>query len=283
MGKGTLQRRKGGRHQPLIQWRRIVLAMLLLGVSASYPTTATASPLDDLVPTLGTDGSGDADTASQPQPNTSKDRSGTSSAIKLVLILGLASLAPALILTCTCWIRFMIVFSFLRSGLGTQGAPPSQVLVGLSLFMTVFVMAPVANEIQTKAVSPYLEGTITEKEALAKGTPALRRFLLERTRAEDLRLFYEVSREKRPATADDVPLRIAIPAFVLSELGTAFRMGLVLLLPFLAIELVVAAVLSALGMIMLPPPVVSLPIKILLFVVVDGWHLIVGSLLRGAM
>ena len=205
-----------------------------------------------------------------------------SSAVQLVVILTAVSLAPAIILSCTTFVRFVVVFGFLRNGLGTQGAPPNQIIVGLSLFMTLFVMAPVATTIYEEAGRPYLDGTMDEGQALAAATPPLRRFLLERTSADDLALFYEVSDAARPETADDVPLRIAIPAFVVSELRTAFRIGLVILLPFLVIDLVVASVLTALGMVMVPPAIVSLPVKLLVFVAIDGWHLIVSSLLRGA-
>ncbi len=209
--------------------------------------------------------------------------SGPSSAVQMVVILALASLAPAIVLSCTCFVRFVVVFSFLRSGLGTQGAPPSQIMVGLALFMTLFVMAPIAGEVYERAGEPYMAGQIDESQALEAATPSIRRFLLERTRGKDLELFYSVSTAARPSGPDDVPLRIAVPAFIVSELGTAFRMGLIILLPFLVIELVVAAVLSALGMVMLPPPIVSMPIKLLVFVAVDGWHLTVSSLLRGVM
>ncbi len=202
-------------------------------------------------------------------------------ALQMILMLALASLAPAIVLACTCFARFVIVFSFVRSGLATQGAPPSQVLVGLALFMTLFVMSPVASKIYDDAARPYLDGEISEKQAFELGIPPLRDFLLERTRSEDLQLFYGVSGADRPATPDEVPMRIAVPAFVLSELGLAFKMGLIILLPFLVIDLVVASVLSALGMVMLPPPVVSLPIKLLVFVSIDGWHLLVSSLLQG--
>lgn len=208
---------------------------------------------------------------------------GQATAIQLAVILAIASLAPAIVLTCTCFARFAIVFSFLRNGLATQAAPPSQVLVGLALFMTLFVMAPVIAQVNDKAVQPYLAGDIGEKQAFEAAAPPVRRFLLERTRAADLRLFYEVSSAPRPANADDVPMRIAIPAFVVSELRTAFEIGLVLLLPFLVIDLITATVLTSLGMIMLPPVIVSLPIKLLVFVAVDGWHLVVESLLRGVM
>ncbi len=206
---------------------------------------------------------------------------GPSSSLHLIVVFALASLAPAIILTGTCFTRFIVVFSFLKSGLGTQGAPPNQVLVGLALFMTAFVMGPVANEIYQDAGEPYFAGEVSEVEALDLAAPAAKKFLLPRTRSEDLALFYEYARAPRPETSADVPLRIAVPAFVLSELRTAFQMGLLVLLPFLVIDLVVATVLSSLGMVMLPPTLVSLPLKLLVFVMADGWHILVTSLLGG--
>jgi flagellar biosynthetic protein FliP len=210
------------------------------------------------------------------------DGGGPAKALHLVALLTIASLAPAIILVCTCFTRFAVVFSFLRTGLGTQGAPPSHVMVGLALFMTLFVMAPIGAEVYRRGVRPYLDGELGESQAIEAGTPPLRDFLVSRTRPDDLTLFYDISRAPRPATSADVPLRIAVPAFVVSELHTAFKMGLIILLPFLVIDLVVASVLSALGMVMLPPPIVSLPIKLLVFVAIDGWHMVVASLLRGA-
>ncbi len=201
--------------------------------------------------------------------------------VQLIVVFALASLAPAIVLTCTCFTRFVIVFSFLKSGLGTQGAPPNQVLVGLALFMTAFVMAPVANQLHEAAGEAYFAGEVSEAEALELAAPVARGFLLPRTRPQDLALFYDYTDEPRPETADDVPLRIAIPAFVLSELRTSFQMGLLVLLPFLVIDLVAATVLSSLGMVMLPPTLVSLPIKLLVFVMADGWNILVTSLLRG--
>ncbi|MCC7381314.1 MAG: flagellar type III secretion system pore protein FliP [Deltaproteobacteria bacterium] len=203
--------------------------------------------------------------------------------LQLAAMLTLVSLAPALVLACTTFARFIIVFSMLKTGLGAGAAPPSQVLVGLALFMTAFVMAPTGGEIHQRAIEPYLAGRITELQALEQATPPLRRFLLERTKERDLALFYEVSNSPRPESEDQVPLRIAVPSFAVSELRTAFEMGFLILLPFLVIDLIVASVLSALGMVMLPPTVVALPIKLLVFVAVDGWHLLVQSLLRGAL
>lgn len=208
---------------------------------------------------------------------------GPSSAVQMVVILTLVSLAPAIVLTCTCFARFVIVLSFLRTGLGTQGSPPNQILIGTALFMTVFVMAPTYDQVHSAAVTPYMDGTLTESQALDAATPPIRTFLLQHTRQEDLSLFYDVSKAPRPATADEVPLRIAVPAFVLSELRTAFQMGLTVLLPFLVIDLLVALILTSMGMMMMPPVMVAMPLKLLVFVAVDGWHLIVESLLKGFM
>jgi flagellar biosynthetic protein FliP len=206
-----------------------------------------------------------------------------STALGMVALLTLATLIPAFVLACTSFVRFIVVLGFVRTGLSTPAAPPNQVLVGLALFMTVFVSAPVANEMYELGGRPYLAGAMTESQALDAASPPLRRFLLERTAETDLQLFYELGSAPRPASADDVPLRIAVPAFILSELRTAFRIGLAILLPFLVIDLVAATVLTSLGMVMLPPQVVALPIKLLVFVVIDGWHLVVESLLRGAL
>jgi flagellar biosynthetic protein FliP len=223
-----------------------------------------------------------AATAAQNAPAPAIPTSGPTSAIGLAAMLTLASLIPALVLSCTCFVRFVVVLGFVRTGLGTQGAPPNQVLVGLALFMTIFLSAPVAAEMYERGGKPLIEGTMDTKTALEAAAPPLRTFLLARTSDEDLRLFYDVSHEARPATADDVPLRIAVPAFIVSELRTAFKIGLAVLLPFLVIDLVAASVLTALGMVMVPPQAISLPLKLLVFVAIDGWHLVVESLLRGA-
>lgn len=238
---------------------RLRTTALLSLASLSYTATAWASEPQTV--TLST----------EPSP----------SMLPLVVMFGLMSLLPALVLTTTCFTRFVIVFSFLKTGLGTQGAPPNQVLVGLALFMTAFVMAPVATEMFEEAGDPYMQGALDEAEAYAAAEPIARKWLLPRTRPEDLALFYDYTSDPRPETADDVPLRIAVPAYILSELRTAFQMGLLVLLPFLVIDLVAATVLSSLGMVMLPPTLVSLPIKLLVFVMADGWNVLVMSLLRG--
>jgi flagellar biosynthetic protein FliP len=204
-------------------------------------------------------------------------------AVGMVVVLTLVSLLPAIVLSCTCFVRFIVVFGFVRTGLGTPSVPPNQVLVGLALFMAVFVSAPVGMQIYDTAGRAYLDGKIDEKQAFEQATPPLRTFLLHHTTETDLALFYEVSNAPRPSTIDEVPLRIAVPAFILSELRIAFKIGLTILLPFLVIDLVAATVLTSLGMVMVPPSVVALPLKLLVFVMIDGWHLVVQSLLRGAM
>ena len=207
---------------------------------------------------------------------------GPLGAVGMVLVLTVATLLPAIVLSCTCFVRFVVVLGFVRTGMGTPSAPPNQVLVGLALFMAVFTSAPVAIEMYEQGGKAYLAGKLDEKQALEAATPPLRDFLLKRTQETDLELFYEVSNAPRPKTVQDVPLRIAIPAFILSELRTAFKIGLTILLPFLVIDLVAATILTSLGMVMVPPQVVALPIKLLVFVMIDGWHLVVQSLLRGA-
>ncbi len=204
-------------------------------------------------------------------------------AFGVALALGAVTLVPAIVLSCTNFVRFAVVLGFVRTGMGTPSAPPTQVLVGMALFMTVFVSAPVATRLYDVAAAPYFAGQLTEQQALEAATPPLRDFLLAHTSEKNLELFYAVSEAPRPTTAADVPLRIAIPAFVLSELSAAFAIGLTILLPFLVIDLVAATILTSLGMVMVPPQVVALPLKLLVFALIDGWHVIVESLLRGAM
>ena len=242
-------------------------------VALAAATTTAAVAVDPLALTIPTVASAATSGASS---------HGTLGAVGMVVMLTLVTLLPAIVLSCTCFVRFIVVLGFVRTGIGTPAAPPNQVLVGLALFMSVFVSAPVASDIYDRAGRAYVAGQIDEKQALEAATPPLRAFLLHHTSEADLTLFYEVSRSPRPATIDEVPLKIAIPAFLLSELRLAFKIGLTILLPFLVIDLVAATILTSLGMVMVPPQVVALPIKLLVFVMIDGWHLLVQSLLRGA-
>ncbi len=200
--------------------------------------------------------------------------------IEILLLFTVLSMAPAILLLTTCFTRLIVAFSFLRSALGTQQMPPAQVLIGLALFLTLFIMTPVLKEINETAVKPYMAEEISLQVAFDEGVKPLRSFMFKQTREKDLALFMGIAKIKKPANKDEVPLSILVPSFVISELKTAFQIGFILFLPFLVIDMVVASVLLSMGMMMLPPVMVSLPFKLLLFVLVDGWYLIVGSLVK---
>ncbi|MFO0553007.1 MAG: flagellar type III secretion system pore protein FliP [Polyangiaceae bacterium] len=207
-------------------------------------------------------------------------KTGLSKELAILGLLTILSLLPAIILTTTSFTRIVVVLGFVRQGIGTQQSPPNQVLVGLALFLSAFVMGPVVDKIYDVAYLPLERGEITEVEALERGVAPLKSFMLRQTREADLALFYEHSQEPQPETEEDVPLKIAAPAFLVSELTTAFEMGVLVLLPFLVIDLAVSSGLMSMGMMMVPPGQISLPLKLLVFVMVDGWHLLVDSLLR---
>ncbi len=198
--------------------------------------------------------------------------------IQTLLLLTSLSFLPAMLLMMTSFTRIVIVFSLLRHALGTQTSPPNQVLVGLALFLTFFIMAPVGEKIYTEAYLPLAENKITFMQALDRGAIPLRGFMLKQTRDADVALFTKISQSPTPTTVDDVPMRVLIPAFVTSELKTAFQIGFIIFIPFLIIDMVVASVLMSMGMMMMSPVIVALPFKIMLFVLVDGWTLVVGSL-----
>jgi flagellar biosynthetic protein FliP len=199
--------------------------------------------------------------------------------IKVLFLLTLLSLAPSILLLMTCFTRIVIVLSFVRSALQLQGSPASQIIIGLSLFMTYFIMAPVWDSINRDAIVPYQEHRISDQEALDRASGHIRTFMLRQTRAKDVELF--VSMAKMQATnPNQLPLRVVIPAFIISELRTAFQMGFLIYVPFILIDIVVATVLMSMGMMMMPPMTISLPLKLLLFVLVDGWSLIVQSLVH---
>jgi flagellar biosynthetic protein FliP len=205
---------------------------------------------------------------------------GLTTPLKILLVLTLLSLLPAIALSMTSFVRTIIVLSFIRQGIGTMQTPPSQVMVGLALFLTLFVMTPVYQEMKSDAIDPYVAGQINDFQMIEKASGPLRKFMLRQTRQEDLVLFYNATNTPLPETPDDVSMRIAVPAFIVSELTTAFQMGVIVLLPFLVVDLAVASLLMSMGMMMVPPATLSLPIKLLLFVLVDGWHLVAGSLLK---
>jgi flagellar biosynthesis protein FliP len=203
-----------------------------------------------------------------------------SNAVQLLLLIGGISLVPALLFTVTGFTRILIVLGFIRSGLGTPTAPPNQVLVGIALFLTLFVMAPTFNAINKDAIQPLRENKITQTTALKRAETPMREFMFDQTRTKDIALFAKLAKLKNPETRADIPTYVLIPAFTISELKTAFQIGFLIFLPFLVIDLVVSATLMSMGMVMLPPVFISLPFKILLFVLVDGWNLITQSLVQ---
>lgn len=203
--------------------------------------------------------------------------------VQIVVMLTLMSFIPAILISMTCFTRLIVVFHFLRQALGTQEAPNNQVLIGLALFITLFVMSPTLSQINTEALQPMMNGQISQTEAITRALGPLRTHMLKQTRERDLALFIRLSGTARPHTADDVPTTVLIPAYMISELKTAFQIGFVLFLPFLVIDMAVSSVLLSMGMMQLPPVVVSMPLKLLLFVMVDGWYLIVGSLVKSVM
>lgn len=200
--------------------------------------------------------------------------------LKIIAVLTVLALAPSVLVMMTSFTRILVVFAFLRQALGTQQAPPNQILIGLALFMSIFIMMPVWQKIDTTALTPYLNEEINQSTALERAAKPLRTFMLKQTREDDLLLFLHAAKADKPATADKTPMHILIPAFVISELRTAFEIGFLIYIPFVVLDLVVASVLMSMGMMMLPPVMISLPLKIILFVLVDGWHLITASLLQ---
>jgi flagellar biosynthesis protein FliP len=200
--------------------------------------------------------------------------------LQIFFVMTVISLAPSLLMMTTSFTRIVVVLSFLRSAMGTQQAPSNQIVIGLSLFLTFFIMAPVWQQVNTQALQPYKAQTISQEEAIKRGVAPVRKFMLSQVREKDLALFLSLSKLPRPRNADDIPTLTLIPAYVVSELKTAFQIGFLVYIPFLVLDMVVASVLMSMGMMMLPPVMISLPFKILLFVLVDGWGLIIGSLVK---
>jgi flagellar biosynthetic protein FliP len=257
----------------------ISLGFILFGVTApavraqaapvaaapAAPAAAPAKSADPFRLNIGLEGS------SQPGQ--------VSVAVQIVIVMTLLSIAPSIILLMTSFTRIVIVLGFVRTALGTPSAPSNQIIVGLSLFLTFFLMGPVFDRIQKESLNPYLDGKITSVEAVDKASVPLKEFMLKQTRTRDVEYFLELGRFG-PTAVKDLPMRVVIPAFIISELQTSFQMGFLLFLPFLVIDFLVSSVLMALGMMMMPPTVVALPLKLLLFVLVDGWHLVVKSLVQ---
>ena len=203
-----------------------------------------------------------------------------STALQVLFVLTILTVAPAILLMTTAFTRIIIVLGFVRQAMGTQNTPPNQVLLGLSLFLTFFVMAPTFNSINNQALQPYMQEKITQQQALERSVQVMRDFMFSQVQESELQLFIDITKEEQPANKKEVSSSILIPAFMLSELKRSFQMGFMIYVPFLVIDMLVASVLMAMGMMMLPPIVISLPFKLLLFVLVDGWQLVVGSLMK---
>jgi flagellar biosynthetic protein FliP len=220
-------------------------------------------------------------TFAAPAPATASGFLGLNSPVELLFLLTVIAFLPAMLVMTTCFTRIVIVLSFLRQALGTPQVPPTQVIIGLALFITLFVMTPVMDKIYTDAYTPYTKKEIKAEEALNRASAPLKEFMLKQTREKDLALFLRISKSERPEKPMDLPLRVVVPAFAIGELKRAFEIGFLIFLPFLVIDMVVASVLLSMGMMMLPPVMVSMPFKVLLFVLVDGWGLLIASLIEG--
>jgi flagellar biosynthetic protein FliP len=244
------------------KWAAVVLAVLVLVLLAGSAAQAQTLPKISI--------------GMEPLQNP-KD---LSVALQIVLLLTVLSLAPSILIMMTSFIRIVVVLSFLRQAIGTSQMPPNQIVIALALILTFFIMMPVANQAYDQGLKPYLDGKITQQEAFKSGMEPVRTFMLKQVREKDLALFVKLSGMERPQNQQDIPNRVLIPGFVLSELRTSFQIAFVIFIPFLVIDMVVASVLMSMGMLMLPPVMVALPFKILLFVLVDGWYLIVKALVE---
>lgn len=253
---------------------RVLLAALL---AAALVTTAPAQA--NSLPSLGTAGSTPAASSAGDGAATDEGFELTSP-MKIVLVLTLLTVLPAVLMTVTAFTRIIIVLSFVRKALSIQDMPPNQIIIGLSLFLTIVVMRPILDGINRDALQPWLDEQISEKEAGEAAMVHVRRFLLQHTHDEEIQLFLDITESEEPETREDVPTTVLIPAFALSEMKIAFKMGFLIYIPFLIVDIVVASILLSMGMIMLPPVIISTPFKILLFIMVDGWALVIGSLMQ---
>lgn len=247
-------------------WIRLLLvAVLTCAALAAHTAFAQGKGFSGIEIRIGGDGA---------------NKGGLSTPLQIVILMTILSLAPAILVSVTSFTRLLIVTHFLRQALGTQTMPPNQVLIGLTLFLTFFIMQPVGERINEEALQPMMNGKITEMQALDQACIPLRQFMLRYTREKDIALFLNIAKQQKPRDMRDIPMRVLIPSYMISELKTAFNIGFALFIPFLIIDMVVASVLLAMGMMQLPPIVISTPFKILLFVMVDGWNLVIGSLVK---
>lgn len=212
--------------------------------------------------------------------STNSDETSLSGTLQILLIITVISLAPSILVMVTSFTRIIIVLHFVRTAIGTQSSPPNNVLIGLSLFLTLFIMSPVIAQIKTEAYDPLVAEEITQQEALERGIQPLREFMLKQTRQDDLRLFMDIAKIEQVESVDELSITIIIPAFIISELRAAFIIGFLIYVPFIVIDMVVSSVLMSMGMMMLPPTTISMPFKILLFILADGWNLVIGQLVN---
>ncbi len=243
----------------------ILLILLMFSVFLNYEMASFAQGLN--IPSVNIDFGGD--TTSQ----------GAATTVQILMLLTILTLAPSILIMTTCFTRIMIVLSFIRRALALQTTPPNQVLVGLALFLTFFIMSPTINEIKSEAYDPLAAGEISQEVAIQKAVDPLKNFMLRQVRTKDLKLFLDLSGKQDIENYSDVPINALIPAFIISELKTGFEIGFLIFIPFIVVDMIVASTLMALGMMMLPPVMISLPFKILLFILVDGWHFIVEKLI----
>ncbi len=253
-----------------MRWfRHVAVLLVVIGLLVGLtPMTCLAAPPASATPliSLGLD-----DAASPGK---------VSAVLQIFLLMTVLSLAPAILILLTSFTRIVIVLSLLRKALGTMQSPPNQIIIGLSLFLTIFIMTPVWQSVYKDALKPYFDDQMTSEQAFEKAAEPIRAFMIKQTREKDLALFVSIAKLKRPKNIEEVPITVIIPAFVISELKTAFQIGMLLYVPFLIVDMVVASVLLSMGMMMLPPVMVSLPFKLMLFVLADGWYLIVGSVVK---
>ena len=260
----------------------MIIGMFVLLFSFSRPAFAVASGVDK---TTQDEISGQPDIDDNTLDINISSNAGSmklESTLQILIMLTILSLAPSILIMVTSFTRIVVVFHFLRTALGTQTTPPNQVIVGLALFITIAIMSPVFTEVNTKAIKPYTAGKIKQEQAIEKGLSPLREFMLKQTREKDLKLFMDLNKKYADDIKDydDIPITIVIPAFIISELRAAFIIGFLIYLPFIVIDMVVASTLMSMGMMMLPPTTISLPFKLLLFVLADGWNLVIGQLVN---
>lgn len=249
-------------------FKLIIIMLTLLSLHSMFPQTCLSETTNNAAPFINI--------ALDDAENPGK----VAVVMQIFLLMTVLTLAPAILIMVTSFTRVAIVLSVLRQAMGTQQMPPTQIILGLALFLTFFIMTPVWEEMNEQAIQPFLEEKITQKVAFEKAIEPLRTFMFSQTREKDLALFLDISKTKKPQNMDEIPTSVLIPSFIISELKTAFQIGFLLYVPFLVVDMVVASVLLSMGMMMLPPIMISLPFKLMLFVVADGWYLIVGSVVK---